>query len=249
MSTQNFTDQLYADPLGRVEGFSFDENVVRVFPDMLRRSIPGYNTIIAQSGLLAEYYAAADSRLYDLGCSLGVTAFAMRERLGIGNGPKNVRILAVDNSPAMVGECRSILRNHPSEIPIDVICKNITDVVITDASVVALNFTLQFVAVEQRLALIRNIYRGLMPGGVLILSEKIRFSDHSQQNLHSRMHEAFKLANGYSELEISQKRMALENILISDTLPEHLNRLKKAGFSSSEVWFQCYNFASIIALK
>lgn len=63
------------------------------------------------------------------------------------------------------------------------------------------------------------------------------------------MHHAFKKSQGYSELEISQKRSALENVLLAETYNTHQQRLNNVGFSSTEVWFQYFNFASMIALK
>ena len=112
-----------------------------------------------------------------------------------------------------------------------------------------MNFTLQFIAPEARNTLMARIANSLLPGGALILSEKVCFDDTTVNDLHIDMYHAFKSANGYSELEISQKRNALENVLVPDTLDTHQNRLKDAGFSHSTVWFQCFNFASIIAIK
>jgi len=108
---------------------------------------------------------------------------------------------------------------------------------------------LQFIPLEDRIGLLQKIYQGLLPGGILILSEKLKFDDERQQELQTQMHHAFKKAQGYSDLEISQKRTALENVLIPETFARHQSRLLQAGFSSAEVWFQYFNFASIIALK
>jgi tRNA (cmo5U34)-methyltransferase len=63
------------------------------------------------------------------------------------------------------------------------------------------------------------------------------------------MHHHFKMAQGYSGLEVSQKRAALENVLIPETFACHRQRLLTAGFSNAEIWFQYFNFASMIALK
>jgi tRNA (cmo5U34)-methyltransferase len=115
--------------------------------------------------------------------------------------------------------------------------------------VVVLNFTLQFLASEERLALLQRIHAGMLPGGVLVLSEKIRFAEETGQQFQERMHLAFKRANGYSEMEISQKRQALERVLIPDTLAEHRERLLQAGFDRVEPWFQAFNFASLAAFK
>ena len=129
------------------------------------------------------------------------------------------------------------------------LCADIRDISIENASVVVLNFTLQFIPTADRLAFLQKINQGLLPGGILILSEKLKFDDNRQNALQTDMHHLFKKAKGYTDLEISQKRTALENVLIPETFGLHQQRLQQAGFSSAEVWFQYFNFASIIALK
>lgn len=236
---------MYANPLGEIAAFRFDEQVARVFPDMIRRSVPGYGAIIGAISLLAEKYAQPGSVCYDLGCSLGAAALAMRETVKA----ENCRIVAVDNSPAMISGFREKLAQLPPAIPVEIVCADIRDIPIQNASVVVLNFTLQFIPLPDRLPFLTKIQRGLLPGGILILSEKFRFTDEKQNSLQSEMHHLFKKANGYSDLEISQKRTALENVLIPETYGQHRRRLLMAGFNSAEVWFQYFNFASLIALK
>jgi len=240
-------DSLFAAPLGNINGFTFDEKVAAVFPDMLRRSIPGYSTIITQSGLLAERFAQADSHCYDLGCSLGATAFAMQKQIK----QPGCQIIAVDSSAPMLRQFEQTLAtNAPSNTPaIELRCEDITDTDIRNASVTALNFTLQFVTASHRLRLLKKIARGTLPGGALILSEKVIFADSAINDLNISMYHDFKRANGYSDLEISQKRTALENVLVPDTLEQHQQRLLSAGFKTCSVWFQCFNFLSLIALK
>ena len=131
----------------------------------------------------------------------------------------------------------------------ELVCDDVQHVAVTDASMVVLNFTLQFIPVPQRRELLQNIAAGLRPGGVLVLSEKVAFEDPQHQQLMIELHHNFKRANGYSDLEISQKRSALEDVLIPETLAVHRQRLRDAGFSSVDVWFQCFNFASLIAIK
>lgn len=245
MSTPTRTDTLYAMPLGQVEGFSFDERVVSVFPDMIQRSVPGYATILAQTGLLAERFAQPGSRCYDLGCSLGASTLAMRGRIS----QPDVSIVAVDNSTAMIERARQVITADEGVIPVDLVCADISDIRVEDASVVVMNFTLQFIPELRREALLEHIARGIRPGGVLILSEKVCFEDPAVNELFIDMHHAFKRAQGYSELEVAQKRAALENVLVPETLHTHRTRLKRVGFSSADVWFQCYNFASLIAIK
>lgn len=238
-------DAIYATPQEHIVDFAFDERVASVFPDMIRRSVPGYGDIIALLGLFAEQYAKEGSTLYDLGCSLGAATLSLRHRITV----PGCRIVAIDNAAAMVERCREHMANDLSPTPVEVICADIRDVAIENASVVVLNFTLQFLSPNERLTLLKNIYNGLLPGGVLVLSEKIRFADEHCQQFEESMHLAFKRANGYSELEISQKRQALENVLIPETLEQHHERLSEAGFSSSATWFQAFNFASLVAFR
>jgi len=239
-------DVIYASPLDEIIDFSFDEKVVEVFPDMIQRSVPGYGTLISTIGILAARYAQAGSRCYDLGCSLGAVTLSMRQRIT----QPDCEIIAVDNSVAMIEQGQQLLNaDKMSTVPVQMICADIQDVIIENASVVVLNFTLQFIPVDERLVLIKRIYGGLKPGGALILSEKLAFEDKESQQFLTDSHHDFKRNNGYSDLEISQKRTALEDVLIAETLNCHQQRLKEAGFGFSELWFQCFNFASIVAVK
>jgi tRNA (cmo5U34)-methyltransferase len=245
MSDTPQRDTLFAQAHPMLVDFQFDERVASVFPDMIRRSVPGYGDIIALLGLFAEQYAQPDSQLYDLGCSLGAATLSLRRRIRV----PNCRIIAVDNAAAMVARCREHIANDISPTPVEVIEADIREVVIERASVVVLNFTLQFLPPAERLALLQTIHAGMLPGGVLLLSEKLRFDDAASQAFQEQLHLAFKRANGYSEMEISQKRAALENVLLPDTLDEHRARLAQAGFAQVEPWFQAFNFASLAAFK
>jgi len=239
-------DEIYASPLNEIIDFDFDEKVAEVFPDMIQRSVPGYGTMISTIGILAAKYAQPNSRCYDLGCSLGAVSLSMRQRI---NQP-GCKVIAVDNSEAMVERGLELLASDSSSrVPVEMVCADIQDIAIEDASVVVLNFTLQFIPLDDRLALITRIYQGLKPGGVLILSEKMAFDDQIKQDFHTEAHHDFKRANGYTDLEISQKRTALERVMIPESLNCHKRRLQEAGFPMSEVWFQCFNFASMAAIK
>lgn len=238
-------DTIYAEPLSDPGLFSFDENVARVFPDMIKRSVPGYPTIIAMTGLLAARYATPGSTLYDLGCSLGASTLAMRQNLRAAD----CQIVAVDNASDMLERCRSIIDTDTHDTPVELRCASLQDIAIEDASVVVLNFTLQFIERSERESVINAIYAGLRPGGIMVLSEKVIFEDPQLNALNIDLHHEFKRANGYSDLEIAQKRDSLENVLVPESLKDHKERINRAGFSSCDVWFQCFNFASLIALK
>jgi tRNA (cmo5U34)-methyltransferase len=195
--------------------------------------------------LLAEHYFCPGSRVYDLGCSLGAATLAMRRVLQGQEG----EIVAVDCSEPMLQRAAELIEQESSDFPVTFQLADICDVEIDNASIVVLNYTLQFVKPELRQGLLDKIYRGLRPNGILVLSEKIAFDDETKQARFTNLHHSFKSANGYSELEISQKRQALENVLIPETIPQHRQRLQQAGFSRADVWFQCFNFASLLAVK
>lgn len=241
-------DRLFAQPLDQVPDFVFNEDVAKVFPDMIKRSVPGYPTIVENLGVLAAQFAQPHSALYDLGCSLGAVTQALRRHVRT----DDCRVIAVDNSHAMVERCAEYLHAQDAMfqelLPVEVIEADILALEFQPASLVALNFTLQFIAPEQRLELLTRICQALLPGGALILSEKLRFADEAEQALLGELHLAFKRANGYSELEIAQKRSAIENVMKPDSLEQHRERLLAAGFSRVVPWFQCLNFASLIAL-
>ncbi|KKO45854.1 tRNA methyltransferase [Arsukibacterium ikkense] len=238
-------DHIYAEPLAQIQDFRFDDQVAEVFPDMIQRSIPGYQTIIQTIGKLTNRFQQPDSNYYDLGCSLGAASLAMRRNIT----SSGAQLIAVDNSKAMLERCERHLLAFRSDVPVSLELADIRDIVIKDAAVVVINFTLQFLAPEDREQLIRKIYQGLKPGGVLILSEKFVAHSHISNNLLVDLHLDFKRANGYSELEISQKRSALENVMKPDTLAQHQQRLLGAGFTEQTLWFQCFNFCSMLAVK
>lgn len=238
-------DNIYSAPLNKVGDFEFDEAVADVFPDMIRRSVPGYASMLSMVALCAEQYSRPGTQLWDLGCSLGACTMLMHQ-----NAVPDCRIQAVDLSPSMVRRLQSTL--DAGQIPrerIHLQQADLRDIKVEQASFVCLNLTLQFLPPEERTAVIQQTFDGMLPGGALLLSEKICFEDPAQQQLMTNLHHDFKRAHGYSELEIAQKRSAIENRLIPETLGQHTNRLKQAGFQTVSTWFQCFTFASLLAIK
>jgi tRNA (cmo5U34)-methyltransferase len=238
-------DTLFSNQITEPGDFVFDKHVVSVFPDMINRSIPGYALIIPMIGLLARRYAQQGSRIYDLGCSLGAATLAMRQAIEA----QGVEIIAVDNSEEMIDGLKDILAQQGGGINVQAVVEDIRSLAIRDASVVVLNFTLQFINPVDRLRLMRSIVGGLRPGGILILSEKLCFEDALEQERQTNWHHDFKRAQGYSELEISRKRDALENILKPETARVHRERLSEAGFSEVYQWFQGFSFVSFVAIR
>ena len=238
-------DTLFARPDAGITKFAFDESVVKVFDDMIHRSVPGYDAIVAMIGVLADHYAKSGTNCYDLGCSLGEVTFNILKNIK----DRQCRIVAVDNSEAMVAQLKQRLSQNKLEGRVEVEQKDIRDIEIANASMVVFNFVLQFLAPEQRSPLLHKVYEGMLPDSILVLSEKIDFENSKENDFQINMHHDFKKLQGYSDLEISQKRAALEKVLVPETPQVHLQRLKDIGFKESYLWFQCFNFISIVAIK
>ena len=245
MSQDSPKDNLFSKPVPHLVDFVFDEQVASVFPDMIRRSVPGYETVIAMLGVFASQFVKGNSQVYDLGCSQGAATLALRRHI---HSP-GVKLVAVDNSSAMIERCKTNVAADLSPTEVEFRCQDIEQTAINNASLITLNYTLQFIPLPQRSGLIKCLYEGMNIGGALLLSEKIAFQAADQQHSFTDWHHQFKSLNGYSELEISQKRQAIENVLVPETVSAHMARLRDAGFSQVYCWFQCLNFASLIAIK
>lgn len=235
-------DQVFSKSISDVKAFEFNETVANVFHDMISRSVPGYPLLLRMIGLYADIFVQADSRVYDLGCSLGEATLIVANQIG----DIKAEIIAVDNSEAMIGKCRQASQ---SRMDIEWRCEDIRQTPIENASMVVLNLTLQFLQPDERLAMLEKIYRGLNSGGVLVLSEKVVFDDETENEHMVQLHQAFKKTMGYSDLEISQKRSALENVLVPDSQRQHFQRLHDIGFEEIYQCFRCFNFTSYLAKK
>ena len=234
-------DQVFAKPLSDVKAFEFNENVAHVFQDMISRSVPGYDLLLRLIGLYANVFVQDRSNIYDLGCSLGEVSRVVAQQ----TGNLDCNIIAVDNSASMIDKCQQ----QGEANKIKWLCDDIENIEIRNASMVALNLTLLFIDRDKRQPLLNRIAKGLNAGGVLVLSEKVLLDQDLENERMVQLHQAFKKTQGYSDLEISQKRTALENVLVPDQQIIHTQRLKEAGFSEVYLCFRCFNFVSYLAIK
>lgn len=240
-------------PRAKRGSFVFDERVATVFEDMISRSVPGYQQILEMLPTLTRQCQSLQeekkqANYYDLGCSLGAGMLAMAQ--GFTPQFRNTTIIGIDNSAAMIDQARqniSLLENQTAEIKL--IEQDLLATEISEAMMVLMNFTLQFIALEKRDSLIQRIYDGLHENGYLVLSEKITFDDEPTNQALINIHHQFKADQGYSQLEIAQKRDAIENVLIPEALEAHILRLKNAGFRIITPWVQNLQFISILAIK
>lgn len=236
-------DNVFGKPQRFVDQFSFNDTVANVFSDMISRSVPGYELTLEMLGVISRHYSQADTYCYDIGSSLGASTFALAK--GAVNG---CQIVGIDNSEAMHNRANALLLDTDFS-NLSYLLADAQGVDYQTASVISSNFTLQFIPMKDRAALLNKIYQALVPDGVFVLSEKIDFENPKHSNTQIDLYHDFKLGRGYSQLEVAQKRTALENVLIPETLEAHKQRLLEIGFRDVMPWFQCFNFCSLIAFK
>lgn len=238
-------DEVFKQEINRVSDFKFGTQVVNVFDDMVSRSVPYYGEIQRMMAELSADHAQPGTNIYDLGCSTGATFTALN-----GFIPQDVGFVGIDDSEEMINKCDLKLKAMNMERPYELIVGDIhQNLVINNASVVILSLTLQFVRPLYRQQLLKNIYQGLNQGGVLILIEKVLTENSLFNRDFIKHYYNYKRRNGYSDLEISQKREALENVLIPYKLSENVTLLEDSGFRHCEVFFKWYNFSGLIATK
>ena len=236
-------DRIFSLPWPPGQIFQFDEEVAEVFDDMLERSIPFYREVQNIVLELVDRRLPQDGRLYDLGCSTGNTLLEVSKLLE--KRFRKAELIGVDQSLPLVLKCRLKLAKYHTCI----IHRNMFDIMPNRSDFTVLNYTLQFISPEKRPLLLKRIYEGLRPGGIVFISEKLHNKEGKVDALLTELYHDFKKRNGYSKLEIAQKRKALEEVLIPTTPEEHLNSLRAAGFSQSCTIFRWCNFASFIGIK
>lgn len=225
--------------------FKFGKEVAVVFDDMLGRSVPFYGEMQRMISEMAADFAVEETNIYDLGCSTGTTMLNLNQAV-----PRSVKFIGVDNSPEMLDRCRSKLAANGFDREHELLCADLNNgILIDNASMVLMVLTLQFIRPLHRDKLVEQILRGLNVNGALILVEKVIGEDSLFNRLFIKYYYDLKRKNGYSDLEISQKREALENVLVPYKLLENREMLIRAGFRYCDVFFKWYNFTGIIAVK
>ncbi len=238
-------DQVFKDEINQASDFKFGIQVANVFDDMVNRSVPFYGEIQRMLAELAADCAVEGTKVYDLGCSTGTTMIGMNTTVN-----PNIKFVGIDDSDDMLRKCDEKLKSIGFTRPYKLVNEDLNSAVtIQNASVVVLCLTLQFVRPINRAHLLKTIFEGINPGGTLILVEKILAEESGFNRDFIKYYYNYKRRNNYTELEISQKREALENVLIPYKLSENISLLRDVGFNHCEVFFKWYNFAALVAIK
>jgi len=245
MKSETIHDEVFKNPEKGIEDFKFGPRVVQVFDDMVERSVPYYLEIQRMISEIGNDFAAENTNVYDLGCSTGATLLGLDRVLN-----PNISFVGIDDSQEMIKQCtenfRKVRMTRTFEVQHGDLNKG---VIIKNASMVVMCLTLQFIRPLNRISLIQEIQRQLNDNGCFILVEKVLGEDSMLNRMFIKYYYEMKRRNHYSDLEISQKREALENVLIPYRLSENMVMLSKCGFRFTEIFFKWYNFTGIIAVK
>jgi len=239
-------DKVFDKHLAPGTAFEFNQEVADVFDDMVSRSVPFYDEIHRILLDIVDRACPDLKTVYDLGCSTGTTISIISKH--IASRDIQPGFIGIDNSESMLKKCRTKV-DSAGVSDCTLLCQNIEDTEIADADLVIMNYTLQFLDHNKRQQVLANIHNGLRKGGVFMLSEKIRVDEEHIHELLTELYYDFKRRNGYSELEIAQKREALENVLRPITPEQQLKSLREAGFTKVDMIFRWYNFASYIGIR
>jgi tRNA (cmo5U34)-methyltransferase len=238
-------DKIFATPQQKVDPFQFNEKVAQCFDDMVERSVPFYHQIHTLYAQILEKKNLFQGQIYDLGCSTGST-FAFLEKY-FKNTSSEVHYCGIDQSTAMIKKAKEKLSS--SRHHIELVAGDISDISFRPANAIIMNYTLQFIPLVQRASILKKIYDSLEPGGLFLMSEKIKSPSVSVHDLMVDLYYDFKRQNGYSEMEIAQKREALDNVLVPLDMEEQLALMRLMGFKACDVIFRWYNFSTFIAIK
>jgi tRNA (cmo5U34)-methyltransferase len=224
--------------------FVFNEDVVNVFDNMISRSVPLYREVLACAAHWARAYYQTETKIIDIGCSTGTFLELIGRFL-----QQPATLVGIDNSQPMLEKAREKLLPIQQIHQVELICASAENCSFENSSVVIINYTLQFLPLQVRQKLLKSIYQGLVPGGLLFLSEKVKSPLPQFQETITRHYEAFKAYNGYAHTEIERKKEALENVLVPLTEPEQLQMLNDSGFKQVDSLIKLHNFLSLVALK
>ena len=225
--------------------WQFDHDVTDAFDDMLARSIPQYDVMRKACFDLACAYRQPKTDIVDLGCSRGEAMAALIDQFGATN-----RFIGVEVSPPMLAAARARFQGY-----IDVGVVSIRDLDLrTDfpnvsASVTLCVLTLQFTPIEYRLRIMSDIYRHLLPGGALLLVEKVIGATADLDSQMVDIYYKLKARNGYSQEQIERKRLSLEGVLVPVTARWNEEMLAVTGFRQIDSFWRWMNFAGWIAVK
>lgn len=233
--------------IGHMPGgpWRFDDEVTRVFTDMLSRSIPQYDVMRKAVFDVGSSFVQPRTYIIDVGCSRGDALEPFVLRFDSQN-----KYLGLEMSEPMLAASRQRFKEQIDSGLMEIRKADLrTEFPEVPSSVILCVLTLQFVPIEHRQHLLFEMYRQLQPGGGLILVEKVLGTSASINKLLTGIYHQMKMNSGYSEEEIERKRLSLEGVLVPVTASWNEELLKMAGFRQVDCFWRWMNFSAWVAVK
>lgn len=221
--------------------WEFDEEVTKVFGDMLSRSIPNYDVMRELCFMVGRNFVIENGIVSDIGCSNGLASEKFIDAF-----PGATFVLS-DVSEPMLDACREKYKDNKNVnvMYFDLrkgIPSNSNDLVIS-------SLTLQFTPIEYRWNILQSIYDSLKPGHALILVEKVLGNSAKIDNILVNEYYNIKRENGYTEELIQNKRKSLEGVLVPLTVEFNEHLMNMCGFREVDCFWRCLNFCAWVAIK
>ena len=229
------------------QGWVFDESVAKTFTSHVTKSVPLYQEVQTLAVNMADWFVEDDSTIYDVGCSTGTT---LRELYGRHKSKKNIQLIGIDNSSAMVDKAREGSKGLNPKI-LNFLCQDILeyDLPANIASAIYSLYSLQFTSLSKRRELCKKIHASLKEHGAFILVEKIIDSDYRVADMFTNLHCERKVEMGLKPEENYHKTQSLRGVLNPLTVEGNITLLKESGFSRVSTFFQWCNFVGFVAIK
>ena len=221
--------------------WEFDEEVTKVFGDMLSRSIPNYDTMRELCFMVGRNFVRENGIVSDIGCSNGLAS----DKFVIAF--PNAKFYLSDVSEPMLDACRKKYEGNENVVVLNHDLRN--GVPMKGNDLVIASLTLQFTPIEYRWNILQSIYDSLNPGGALIIVEKILGSNARIDNILVNEYYNIKRENGYSDELIQNKRKSLEGVLVPLTSDFNEHLLTMCGFKEIDCFWRCLNFCAWVAIK
>lgn len=237
------------------ERWAFDDEVSRVFDDMLARSIPQYTVMRGAVKVLSREFVLSNSTVLDLGTSRGEM---IAELIDANPAKRGVHYVGIEISPPMLEAARERFQTHISKGQVGILAYDLreglqalveTSAVRQKVSLMTAVLTVMFIPVECRQQLLQDIYANLQPGGAFIMVEKLLGEGARIDDLLVKEYYALKQMEGYSSEEIERKRLSLQGVLVPGTASHQIETLYRVGFQSVDCFWRWMNFAGFIAIK
>ena len=218
--------------------WTFSANVVKVFDEHIRNSVPLYDLFQKEIASMSVYFSQHNSKIIDIGTSTG----SLINLLVDYNSHRNVSFIGIDVEPDMVEECKT----RYSEIKFQVL--DAVECDYTNASVVTSMLTLQFMEHFKRKEVLKRIYNQMNLNGALFIVEKVRSVDVEIHDIYSDLYYDFKREN-FNATEILDKNQSLRGVMKPITMNENIEMLKSVGFKKVDIFMKINNFVGILAIK